>query len=158
MTDKEKADCLIELHRVQMDHFRQTRDIEFKVNLALWTAILLVGYFLYTQPQITKISWLVYWCISGLLIAGHLFLWQMPIQNSEDTDDHFINKYRSIVEELTEAHISKPPEKSPKWLWWPQKKFRKHGWSWIIFEVSITAILLVCLWLVLSSKPTSSLP
>lgn len=35
MTDKDKAECLIALLNTQMDHFKQTRDIEFKINLAL---------------------------------------------------------------------------------------------------------------------------
>lgn len=39
MTDKEKADCLLELHKAQLEHFMQTRDIEMKVDIALWTLI-----------------------------------------------------------------------------------------------------------------------
>ena len=46
MTEKEKADCLIALHKEQSSRFLQTRDIEFKINLALWSFIILAGYYI----------------------------------------------------------------------------------------------------------------
>ncbi len=41
MSNNDKAQHYLELAKLQMDHLRQTREIEFKVNLALWTAIVL---------------------------------------------------------------------------------------------------------------------
>jgi len=41
METKEKNSLLIELCKIQMDHFEKTRNIEFKVNIALWTLIAL---------------------------------------------------------------------------------------------------------------------
>jgi hypothetical protein len=45
MTSKEKADCLLELHKAQLDHFKQTRDVELKVDIALWSLIAVSGSF-----------------------------------------------------------------------------------------------------------------
>ena len=39
MTDNEKTNYFLELIKVKMEHFKQTRDIEFKVNIAAWTLI-----------------------------------------------------------------------------------------------------------------------
>ena len=79
MTDKEKADCLIELHKAQMDHFKQTRDIEIKVNLAYWTLIVVAGVFLYDRNiHLTDaVSWGVYALIAMALVLGHTFAWTL---------------------------------------------------------------------------------
>ena len=61
MTDNEKADKLIELHNTQMKHIMQTREIEFKVNLALWTLIVLSGSFLYGKINLTNtLQYIIY--------------------------------------------------------------------------------------------------
>ena len=77
MTDKEKADCLLQLHRDRLEKFKQTRDLEFKVNLALWSFIILAGYNL-KQPQlyhcITCFT-LLYLIIGLLITILHYHLW-----------------------------------------------------------------------------------
>jgi len=147
MTEKEKADCLIELHKSQLDHFMQTREIELKVNLSLWTLIVLSGYFLYDKVHLNSLlSFLVYLVIALSLYFVHVFMWMMPIQLSEDTDDHFINQYRRKVEELTGVSIeAAKPKKHLPFLWKWLSKFRTDGWSWIIAETGITLFLLVVL-------------
>ena len=151
MTDKDKADCLIALHNTQMDHFKQTRDIEFKVNLALWVAVVLSGRFLYGKVKLDVFGeWVIFILLSAIIILAHLFLWMMPIQNSEDKDDHFIRQYRSEVEELTGIQLQKQKDKWPPKLWSMIDALRKDGWSWILFEVGITGLLLVGVAVVLS--------
>jgi hypothetical protein len=49
MTDKEKTDALIELIKIRVDKYKQTRELEFKVNLALWTLIVLIGQYYKTK-------------------------------------------------------------------------------------------------------------
>ena len=45
MTGKEKTDSLIELEKIRIDKYNHTRDLEFKVNISLWTLIVLIGYY-----------------------------------------------------------------------------------------------------------------
>jgi len=151
MTDKEKADCMIELHKSQLDHFMQTREIEFKVNLSLWTLIILAGYFLYGKIHLNcLLSISIYSVLALLLYFMHIFLWMMPIQKSEDTDDHYIREYRNKVQELIKVTLAEPePKKHLVFLWNWHYKWRTDGWSWIFAETGITFILLVLLGLAL---------
>ena len=143
MTDKEKADCLIELHKSQLDHFKQTRDIELKVDIALWTLIIASGSFLYGKIYLTDpASRTIYQLIAFVIILGHTFLWKEPIQNSEDIDDYFINQYRNEVEKLTGVLINKPA-----------KRLRKSGWPWILVGIGITTALLLAIGILLSLPP-----
>jgi hypothetical protein len=95
MTDKEKADCLIELHKTQMEHFMQTREIELKVNIALWTLLAGTGAaFLYRDISLPQ----NYCKISSFIVICHFLLWMLPIQFSEDTDNHFIKPLVLVLE------------------------------------------------------------
>ena len=64
MTKKEKADILVELSKIQIERFNKTRDIEFRINYALWAAIIAAGYFLYGKVQLD--FWLVLTANIGL--------------------------------------------------------------------------------------------
>ena len=147
MEDKQKAECLIELCKTQMDHFRQTRNIEFKINLALWTLIVLGGKFLYCKVKLLDpwYGWIIY-LLSALVIVLFHLCWMVSIQNSEDKDDHYINQYRSIVEELGGVNLKKiefqKPKLLPKWLW-PSRR------SWIFLETGITGMLLIVIFFIL---------
>jgi hypothetical protein len=44
MEDREKIAALTEFVKAKMEKYRQARDLQFKVNIALWTLIVLVGY------------------------------------------------------------------------------------------------------------------
>ena len=153
MTDKEKADCLLELHKTQLSHFAQTRDIEFRVNIALWTLIAAGGSFLYGKVHLeTDLSYLIFTIVSLGIYFGHLFLWMMPIQNSEDIDDYFINQYRSNIEKLVGVSIERSFElRRPRILWALTKTLRKDGWSWILAETGITLVLLIAIGILLAT-------
>lgn len=141
MTNKEKADCLLELHKTQLDHFLQTRDIEIKVNLALWALIAASGSFMYGKVHlISWHSWLVYTIFTLAIFLGHMYLWMIPIGRSESTDDHFINQYRNAVESLIEVQIMKL-----------EKRKRPISLQrWILAESGITLVLLVAVGILLS--------
>lgn len=151
MSPNEKAECYLKLMEIQATHFKQTRDLEFKVNLALWSAIVVSGGFLFGKVHLNSGgSKMAFIAVALLLFVAHLALWMIPIQNSEDTDDHFIREYGRRVEALLKASVPSVGAKSPKWVWRSNSRLRKHGWSWILFESGITALLLLCVGLVLS--------
>lgn len=132
MTNKEKADCLIELHRERLGKYKQTRDIEFRVNIALWTLIIVSGYYINKEIVLCSrndyfIFIILYLLISILLAFGHFKFWMKPIQKSEDVDNFYINQYREKIEELADIQIEK------------HKPYNKY---WICYEVGITAFLL----------------
>lgn len=127
---KDRADCLIKLHDTQMAHLRQTRTLEFQINLALWTLLVLAGKFAYESDTLSR-QWVWVVGLGIVLVLGHLFLWMRPIQKSEDTDNYFIMLYRCEVERLGGVTFSEKPSKP------------RRGDNWIKFEVGITALLVI---------------
>jgi len=149
MTDNKKAEFYLEVAKMHMDHLRQTRDIEFKVNLALWTGIVLAGYFLYGEvPLDDHHSRLLYGLMASLILFGHVVCWMMPVQHSQDRDNDFLKKYQK----LAVGHISIPPVKG---LWRVIAWLRKDGWSWVLFEGGFTFILLFVVGVFLASTGTA---
>ncbi len=136
---KDRADCLIKLHDTQMAHLRQTRTLEFQVNLALWTLLVLTGKFAYDSDTLSK-DWYWFPVLGIVLVLGHLFLWMRPIQSSEDMDNYFIMLYRCEVERLGGVTFSKKPSEIK----------RKH--NWVVFEVGITSLLVTGICVALALK------
>ncbi len=150
MTDNEKAGHLVVLLEHQLDHFKQTREIEFKVNLAFWTAIAVTGAFLYREGLRLSscCDTIVYSLVAFLVWFAHVILWMVPIQYSEDTDDHFINQYRWQVESLCGFS---PKQRDPGWFWSGYKQIRTGGVSWVLAETWVTLFLLIALGFVLGT-------
>ena len=46
MTEAEKADALLRLMDIHSARFRQSRDLEFKVNIVIWAILAIFGKFL----------------------------------------------------------------------------------------------------------------
>src|SRR2546422_308099 len=140
---KEQATVLLELIRGQLDHFNQTRDIEFKVNLALWTAIVVTGGLLHQSglrlESVSEIS--IYFLVAFCVSIIHAVFWIMPIQYSQDLDNYFILEYRNRVESLCNFS-PKTPKPKPRLLE-KYEKWRKSGWTWILAESFLTLMLLV---------------
>lgn len=128
MTDGEKADALLRLMDMHFAKFRQSRDLEFKVNLAIWTLLVVLGKFLSDhQVQLVRpIDWLAYVAISLVILFCHYLFWMKPIQASEDRDSTFIGHTRREIQKLTDTSI----------------EYRDLKQRWVSFEVGFSAIIL----------------
>lgn len=161
MRDKDKAEALSKILDGQLEKFRQTRNIEFKVNVALWTAIVVSGGFLYEHGfRLDNSEELKsYLMVSVGIFLAHVVFWMVPIQYSEDTDNHFIIEYRKKIASLCGYEA---PERPLNFFWRLYKPLRKTGFTWILGETFITAILLgalgFALWCEPSSQPMPSVP
>ena len=110
MTDDQKreADCLIEFAKLHADHLRQTRDMEVKINLALWTLIVLFAHALRGKLPFGGWALWVYVGAAVIIAFGHLMLWMLPVQLSEDRDWSFVDLYKARVGELTGSNLTEP--------------------------------------------------
>ena len=63
LTTKERADLLLALHNTSIARFDKRRDIEWKVTVGLWTAIIVI-----TGFGAGKVR-LQYWFVGGLYFA-----------------------------------------------------------------------------------------
>ena len=145
MSEKDKADCLIELHKELLGKYKQTRDIEFRINIALWTLIIIAGYSL-KEIELTTLTKLVVFSFLYLLVTiflsyAHFKFWLFPIQRSEYIDDYYIKKYRYNIELLTNKIIIKDPGEVKEILIF--KDFSDRSKSWIKFEIGITIFLII---------------
>lgn len=128
---KDKAECLIELQRTLAENRRQTRTIEFQVNILLWTLIAASVWFLHGKVHLEP-DYGIWWflAIAAATYLSHLFLWMWPIQKSEDDDAYRLKEWTRLVEECCGLPV---PDSTPQSI----------GRKWIFFETSLTALLLI---------------
>ncbi len=151
MNDKEKVDCLLGLNKAKLDHFMQTRAIEFQVNIAIWTLIVVGGSYLYEKIYISNIvGYIIVAFIIFIIFIFHV-VWMILIQNSQSLDHDYMNEYRRIIDELTGISVNEPqPRESFKFIIGQLKKFNLTGWHWIILETAMTFLLLLGVGILLS--------
>ena len=156
MEPKEKVFALIELCKIQMDHFEKTRNIEFKVNIALWTLIALAGKFVYDENDLHKGGFFIIgYVVFAIVITWFHCLWMSLIQRSEDRDHESNNEYKTEIlqifsNETRNNQLLRLKPKEEKCLCCQFKDLRKHPPSlWVFCEVGITVVLLVGLGFIL---------
>jgi hypothetical protein len=147
MDDENKVQAYLELYKAQMEHFNNTRDFEWRINLALWSAILVITGFLVGKVTIDSSS---LWIFAAIFLWH--FIWMIQIQKTEDTDEHVMRAYRQHIEELAAWKVP-PPEKGEWFLrfrWLPS-----GGFWWVVYETLATGVLLVLAWWALTTVPVS---
>jgi len=130
LTGKDKADCLLQLQRTLAENRRQTRSIEFRVNLSLWTLIAASVYFLYGKVHLSE-GFQILWFLP-IAIATYLahVQWMRLVQRSEDNDASRIKEWTRLVEK----ECGLPVEND---------RAKVSGIKWVVFETSLTALLLI---------------
>ena len=149
MTDKEKADCIIELHKDESAKHKDLITLEFKINILLWTLIVLSGYYILKDGLSNwcgKEKYIVigYPILSVLIIVAHYRFWLFPITRSQAVSNFFIKSYLCEIEKLVEFKISSNTDKRDI------KKFKdlKENYKkWIILELGITVFLLLLIYI-----------
>jgi hypothetical protein len=153
--ENQRATQIAGLLNAQLTHLTQTRDIEFKTNLALWTAIIAAGGAAYTAKFRFQSNWSLLWFLLGGFgfSAGHALLWMLPIRASVGIDQHWIKQYRGAIEEL--CHFNAPEPKA--WSRYRRSQQSKSGgWIWIGARVGTTFVFILIVALVLFFAPKSN--
>lgn len=123
--DKEKATICLELYKAHTDRFKDTRQIQWKVNLAFWTFILVSSAFLYGKYQIDNCVGIIALIIFTLL---HFF-WCLYIQISLEHHKNIANAYRAKLDTYIDGADVTPTT----------RKFRLR---WLLLQVAITTIFI----------------
>lgn len=131
MSDHEKSEVLLRLIEVYMGKWKQTRDIEFKVNIAIWTFLVLVVGFLaenskYMQREFRCGEFVYVYVLSSVAIVALHYIWMTYIQNSEDRDGAFLGDCRQRLQTLGS----------------PVPDYGKLTQNWMVLEVSFSAFIL----------------
>ena len=153
MNEKEKADCLLELNKSRLDHFMQTRTIEFQVNIAIWTLIVIGGAYLSERIHLASVLGYVLFILLAFLIIGVHYIWMILIHYSESIDHGYMNDYRREIDKLTEISIKEPQQSKEYELYLKklEESFKyKRGRHWVYLETAMTAVLLFVVLILLS--------
>jgi len=141
MNETEKSQAYVELFKAHLDKFNKTRDIQWKLNIALWTLIGAAGGFLYEKYTPSLLEGIV---ILIVFSVGHFFFWAQPIQTSLEQDKQLFSKYRNELEKMA-------GEKDPTPVAYASSKFK---WPLITSALTILLFSLV-LWILHSAKDQS---
>ena len=140
MTDKEKTDALIELIKIRVDKYKQTRELEFKVNIALWTLIVLIGQYYKTKvDDITTTDLILFIIALIIIVAGHYFLWLVPVSESMARDNAKALELQDKVERITGIGPSLPPRTIDN------IKADYHKWNLFLAGITMVLMVLLCL-------------
>ena len=140
---KDKAATLTEFVKVRIDKYKQTRDLEFKINIALWTLIVLVGH--HCQEVLSLSYWVdyIFFGVMALVIVlGHYFLWLVPVSESLARDNAKSLELQKQVENIINDRSDKPER--------DEAQIRNSYRIWNLFLAGITLLLLLLLGIFLS--------
>lgn len=109
MEAKEKVDALTELAKAKMEKYKQTRDLQFKVNIALWTLVVLVGSH---SEQTLKLSgatdYLFFGVVVVAVVLSHYFFWLRPMSASMARDNAKALDLQYQAESIIKDNSAKP--------------------------------------------------
>jgi len=129
MTELEKVQIYTELFKAYLDKFNKTRDIQWKLNIALWTLIGGTGAFLYGKYIPSLFESIIFLIIFSIV---YLFLWAYPIQESIEQDKYIFLKYRNKLKKIIGEDISfEVSSKKSKFKW----LFITSGFTIILFGI-----------------------
>jgi len=135
MKESEKIQVYTELFKAYLNKFNKTRDIQWKLNIALWTLIGATGGFLYGKyiPSIFE-------CIVILIVftISYFTLWSYPIQESLEQDKYLFLKYRDKLKMAIGEEIS-------------EKILKRSKFRWLFITSGLTVVLFALVLLILSS-------
>ena len=138
MEPKDKSAALIDLEKIRIEKYKQTRELEFKVNVALWTLIVLVGYHYRDKFSIIYREDLVFFIIVALIVvSGHFFLWLTPISKSLARDNAKAHEFEEEAEKVIGFKSAIPARR--------YKSIMKGYLRWNLFLAGITLLLLILL-------------
>ncbi|MHC1733904.1 MAG: hypothetical protein AB9888_17975 [Bacteroidales bacterium] len=143
MEPVEKVSALIDLAKARLDKYKQTRELEFKVNIALWTLIVLIGY---KGKEVLALSnwqdYLIYSIIAISVLLGHYFFWLRPISLSMAPHSAKSQYLQRKAEHIIDENSDEPEDELNNIM----QRYRTMN----LFLAGITLILLVLLGVFLS--------
>jgi hypothetical protein len=131
MDDNKCAELFVDLYKQQMERFRQTQEIEWKANIALWT--LLAGAVYLTKDHYLGIPSCAAYLAAFVIVVFH-GLWLGKVHSSEHIDKRLWMRYRSDAIALLR------PDK-PLRKYETEAEDREWAPSWLLLEIGMTTII-----------------
>ena len=134
--ERNLADVYRQLMEAQMRQFNNTREIKWKVNLALWTFLAVVIHASLSARNPLSLSYYLAWGGFALLVILHA-LWMFYIQSSLNFDKKRWTHYREMVHQVcksSEQGQDGRAEITTEWWSWSM-------WRWVVIESGVTLLL-----------------
>jgi len=139
------ASEFIELAKLQLDRYKNTRDHRFKVSLTLWTFILGTGAFCYSN----KIQWEWWFIIPWLLLFILNIFWMLRMQISMREDNNRFIEYRDNA--LKGVNNVKNMVQNKNLCQKIKDCVKKPGW--VYFELFVSIVLFIFIYILLRLTP-----
>ncbi len=131
------VDAALRLLDAQMRQFNATRDIQWKVNLALWPGLAVLSGFALTKICTSPVpEWAAYLGAAVITLAHSV--WRLLLQGSLNYDKNRWVEYRAAI---VKAIISESSKSGASHNWWARLWESVQPWLWVIVELAITAVL-----------------
>ncbi len=143
MEPKDKTAALTEIVKARLEKYKQSRDLEFRVNIALWTLIVLVGF--KGEETLELSCWIDYafYGVAALaVVVGHYFFWLIPLSESMARDNARAIELQKHIENIINERSDKPER--------DEAEIKRFYHKMNFFMAGITIILLVLLGIFLS--------
>lgn len=109
MEPKDKAATLNAIVKARLEKYQNTRDLQFKVNIALWTLIVLAGYKGHQMLSLYGLMDCIFFgIVTVALVAGHYFFWLRPMSDSMARDNAAALRLQKQVENIVSDGSDKP--------------------------------------------------
>jgi hypothetical protein len=137
MTNNEQFQAWHDLSEHSYKEYNDRRELEWKINVAVWTLLSAVGYLLVSQ----KIHLGCRLVPLFAMVPLHA-LWCIKIQRGEYREQQRADRYRIAAERILAGQGGAPGEEEPKPL--PQQRFFdrfKSYWWWLFITVGMTSFV-----------------
>jgi hypothetical protein len=131
-----KREEALEVYKIQHERFRQTKELQWKINLASWALIALA--ITYSDKLSSLSAFQVCTFSSIFFIAQMIFSWrtQRALEADKEISKHILNELGSTNDE--DLSIDVNVDKLTKKI-----KIRSTGRWWLAFQALTTGILLL---------------
>jgi hypothetical protein len=138
MEPGQKAAALTEILKMRLEKYKQTRDLQFKVNIALWTLIILIGYKCEKTLDLENWSgYLIFGIIALAVSFCHYYLWLRPVSESMARDSAIALRLQNEVENIV-LDKSDEPERD-------LDEISRSYYTMNLFLAGITLLLMILL-------------
>jgi hypothetical protein len=131
INEAQRVEALLDLYKHQMEQFRNTRELEWKANLAIWTLLAGAVYVLPKEPVHISHCVAAVALISAIVV--HAF-WLRKVHDSEAYDKVLWSRYRAEALRLIRGTATVGEDETPY-----KESMRPTIWFWL--EVGVTALL-----------------
>jgi len=131
-------DEAVNITKATRERFEKTREIQWKMNVAIWTLIVAAIYLFAKEPSIRfSQNWLVitFTIIFGFTHLIFIYMTQRSLETSKRIEEYIYKKLNEENSSLTQFEVD--IKKITNFCW-----ISRPGWFWLVFQMASTILLL----------------